>query len=153
LLKASHPDKPVLYAYCQYTEKLLHSPGNFIAAFLKQMIHFEDVLPQEVENMYKWYGKQGTRPMVEEMLAVLKAKLSSYPKSFIIIDALDEYRAPQDPLLQKLVSLQDTSNIFLTTREAVWGYWLHDMEYMGFKTPMGMRFFAHTEDIQRYVRA
>jgi hypothetical protein len=117
------------------------------------MIHFEEVLPQEVESMYKWYGKQGTRPTVEEMLAVLKAKLSSYPKPFIIIDALYEYRAPQDPLLQKLVSLQDTSNIFFTTRETVWGYWLRDMEYMGFKTPIGMRFFAHTEDIQRYVRA
>ena len=142
----------MLYAYCQFDEKSLQSPSDFFAVFLKQTIQFEDKLPQELEEMYKRYEKQGTRPTPGEVLALLKDKLGTYPSSFIAIDALDEYNGSLDTLLQKIAPLQESSKILFTVRTIFLEAWLGNIQSLGFNSPIGIRFQAAPHDIELYIR-
>lgn len=142
----------MLYAYCQYHEKSLQGPSDFIAAFLKQIIQFEDKLPREVEEMYVQYERQGTRPTPGAVLALLKDRLGTYPSSFIVIDALDEYHGSQDALLQKIAPLQGTSSMLFSARATFLEAWLSNIQSLGFNSPIGIRFQAAPQDIELYIR-
>jgi hypothetical protein len=130
----------------------LKSPSDFIAVFLKQLIQFENKLPEDIHNLYSRYEKQGSKPTVGEMLGVLKAMLETYPSSFIIIDALDEYYGMQDVLLQKIASLQGNSRMLFTIRAAYLEAWLSNIQSLGFNSPVGIHFRAAPQDIEHYVR-
>jgi hypothetical protein len=130
----------------------LKSPNDFIAAFLKQLIQFEDKLPEDIQNLYSRYEKQGIRPRVGEMLGLLNAILETYPSSFIIIDALDEYYGVQDVLLQKIASLQGNSRMLFTIRATYLEAWLSNIQSLGFHSPIGIHFQAAPRDIELYVR-
>lgn len=93
---------------------------------LKQCVQEQTELPTELHLLYNTHRNKGTRPSIEEIEKTLLIVLSSKARTFIIIDALDEFsisdssqlEAERDVFLSSLLRLQRNSgiNLLVTSR-------------------------------------
>ncbi len=78
-------------------------------------------MPQEMQNLYNCHKDRKTRPSLKEISEVLNSVITNYSRTFIVIDALDEYQVSngdRKTLLSKISNLQaiTRANLFATSR-------------------------------------
>jgi len=113
----------VAWLYCDYNVQHEQTVINIIGAFVKQLVGRSGI-PKDIRDAFLAAKKVGgRRPLLADLMRMLRIAIASLPQVFVCIDALDEC-LPKD-LPQLLESLRDIvrespgMRIFLTGRPHV----------------------------------
>jgi hypothetical protein len=123
-LLTSYRDEPsigIAYVYCNYGQQQEQTLENILLLLLKQLLQRQLSMPATVQQLYKSHLLDRSHPTVDELKRSLQSMLQSHSRTFIIIDALDEYsKEGRDKLLSVLLNLQNQENghlnLFATSR-------------------------------------
>jgi hypothetical protein len=145
--KYAAPDFAVTWFYCNYKEQIEHTHYKFLASLLKQVIHQQPKLSDEINQTYNVHHNRGSHPTIQQISAMLHAEISKFSKVFIIIDALDEMGDDQGETRMLATELQNLpKNVFvmITARP------IPAIE-AEFPTAIQMQISATDEDVESYV--
>ena len=137
-------DLAVAWLYCDYKIQQEQTVTNIIGAILKRLVGSE--IPEDIRKAFK----QGRRPVLADLMRMLKIAIAKLPQAFICLDALDECLPGQ--LSQLLASLGDLvrespgTRIFLTGRPHV-GKVIQDY----FTGVVGIPISPNEDDMRNYV--
>lgn len=115
-------DTAVAYIYCDFNADSEESATNVLGGLLKQVVGQLRQIPEEIENALEFAKDQvdGRGPQLPEILTMLIQSLSSVPRGFICIDALDEFPAKHRPelweSLKHVACACPNTRLFLTGR-------------------------------------
>ena len=120
--QAKEEDRVVAWLYYDYLAQRELTLTNIMGAILKRLVG--ERIPRDIREAFQEAKKVGgRRPLLPDLMRMLKIAIASLPPIFICIDALDECR-PQDlsqllELLGDIVRESPTTRIFLTGRPHV----------------------------------
>ncbi|KAK8104793.1 ankyrin repeat-containing protein [Apiospora kogelbergensis] len=80
----------IAYIYCNFQRQAEQTVEYLLLNLLKQLAMSQHPLPSSVKDLYKRHRTRNTRPLLEEISATLAAISTSFSRTFIIVDALDE---------------------------------------------------------------
>ena len=115
--QAMEEDLVVAWLYCDYNSQQEQTAINVMGAILRRLVGRE--IPEDIREAFE----EGRRPLLSDLMRILRITIASLPPAFICIDALDEC-LPND-LAELLESLRDivrespSTRIFLTGRPHV----------------------------------
>ncbi|KAG9229619.1 hypothetical protein BJ875DRAFT_537610 [Amylocarpus encephaloides] len=89
--------------YCNYRRHHEQNLKDLFASLLKQFIQEQPSIPDSVKTLYDRHKDKRTRPLLDEILGILKTVMAEYSRIFIIADALDECQ-DSDGCRQKFLS-------------------------------------------------
>ena len=112
----------VVCVYCDFQDQKRQTATNMIGAFIKQVVNALKMVPTEIEEAFrKAEGEVGGRGLqISQALRLLQGALASVKRTFICVDALDEF--PEKHLSELLTSLHTVSQalpgvrLFITGR-------------------------------------
>lgn len=143
------PGVGIAYLFCNFRRQQEQKPTDLLSSLLKQLIQRRSSLPQSITNLYERHHNGRTRPSLDELSRLLHSFVADYPKTFIIIDALDECQTSDGGrrrLLSEIFSLQvkTAASFFVTSR------FIPEIkkEFEGF-TSIEIR--ASNDDVQSYL--
>ena len=123
-------DVSISFAYCDYKDRTNQTTVNLISSLVKQIVSQQKDMPVEVVKLYSTHGHGQRSLSLENLLTLLSSFSSSFRRSFILIDALDEHFTNEDEenalrltLLDELLELQKQESgfkgytLFFTSRE------------------------------------
>lgn len=91
---------------------------NLLGSLLQQLVGRHGI-PDEVFSLYKSHQSRNTTPRLSEISTLLRSVLSTFSRTFIIIDALDECSTENDTktlLLEEIRNLQPNVSLLVTSR-------------------------------------
>jgi predicted ATPase len=140
----------IAYIYCNFRRQQEQKPPDLLASLLKQLIQEQSFMPENVNSLYEHHKDKRTRSSFDEISKALDSVVADYSRTFIIIDALDEYQISdggREWFLAKIFDLQARTgaNLFATSRfipKIV-------KEFKGRSTRLEIR--ASDNDLQRYL--
>jgi hypothetical protein len=100
-----------------------------------------------VKCLYERHKKAGTRPILDELLGILRSENARFSKAFIVVDALDECSevdGTRGRLLAALRTLTSTVNLLITSRDLA----SIAAEFRGSKR---LDIYARDDDVRRYI--
>jgi ankyrin repeat protein len=111
-------DAAILMLYCKWDDVHSQSIDTLLGGLLKQIVQRYGVKSKDTLEMFTKHNGVRTKPGREELLSVLDKELQNFPRSFIVIDGLDELREEDDrlTLLEILNSLEAKVNFMVTSR-------------------------------------
>ncbi|CAI6098062.1 unnamed protein product [Clonostachys chloroleuca] len=150
-LDRSRKENGLAYIYCNYKREETQTVENLLKTMLRQLLQSRPPLPEAVKSVYNTHNARQTQPTLEEIRQLLRSIVASYPRVFIVIDALDECIGPDDcrsRYLQEIQGLQESYavNVLTTSRP------LPEIRRMPcFKKSTLVQLHARDEDIQAYL--
>ena len=143
--EAGEEGSAVAWLYIDYLAQEEQTVTNMMGAVLKGLVGGREIT-KEIEEAFR----RGRRPLLADLIRMLKSALASLSQAFICIDALDECLPKNLP--QLLESLRDivrespTTRIFLTgrphVREAIQRY---------FPGVVVIPISPNTDDVRNYL--
>ena len=138
----------IAYLYCNYKQQQQQKPEDLLISLLKQLVQERPLVPENVKSLYERHENKKTRPSFNEISEVLHSIITDYSRTFIIIDALDEYQVSDGrrKFLSEVFNLQAKAgaNLFATSRFIP--------EIMTeFEGSVLLEIRASDEDVQRYL--
>lgn len=114
-------DVGITYIYCDFRRQHEQKITDLLSSLLKQFLQETHSIPQETQQLYEQHQRQKSRPTLREISQALQTVTAQYSRTFIVVDALDEYQTlNQDwrQFLSEIFSLQEKifTNIFATSR-------------------------------------
>ena len=106
--QAREEELVVTWLYCDYNAQQEQTVINMMGAILKRLVGRE--IPEDIRKAFH----EGRRPLLEDLIRMLRIAIASLPKVFICIDALDECLPMNVP--EVLESLRDIVREFPSTR-------------------------------------
>ncbi|KAH6902525.1 hypothetical protein BKA70DRAFT_1434840 [Coprinopsis sp. MPI-PUGE-AT-0042] len=103
----------VAYVYLRYSEPL--SVRDVLESLVKQIIERHIDLAPLVQGLYAKHRQERTKPTQDDLMGVLAGFVHRGKLLFFVLDALDEMRAEDRPILVGLLSSLDVK-IFVTSR-------------------------------------
>ena len=107
----------VAWLYCDYNAQQEQTVINMMGAILKRLVGRE--IPNDIRKGFR----EGRRPLLADLVRMLKIAIDSLPQVFICIDALDECLPKDLPellgLLGDIVRESPRTRIFFTGRSHV----------------------------------
>jgi len=120
--QAREEDLVVAWLYCDYMAQKEQSVINVMAAILKQLVGRSEV-PKDISEDIREAFHERRRPLLPDLVKMLRIAIASLPRVFICIDGLDEFLPKDLPelleLLRDSVRESPTTRIFLTGRPHV----------------------------------
>jgi hypothetical protein len=104
--------------YLNHKETETQTLANLLAGLWKQLVVGKP-MPPAVHELYNAHHERSTRPLLDEVLKILRSAIAEYSKVYLIVDALDEYpEAARLELLEHLSAIMTvpTVNLMLTSR-------------------------------------
>lgn len=80
----------IAYAFCNYDEQSLQTPQEIFESLLSQAVRHQEFINEALEQAYRDNSKRGHQLPLSEIFEHLKAAILTYPRTFVVIDALDE---------------------------------------------------------------
>ena len=113
----------VAWLYCDFLAQQEQTIANVMGAILGQLVGRGDI-PKDVQEEFQQAKKVGgRRPLLADLMRMLRTAVASLPQVFVCIDALDEFLPKNLPeLLESLRDIVRESprvRIFLTGRSHV----------------------------------
>ena len=110
----------VAWLYCDYLSQQEQTVINIMGAILKQLVAGREIL-KDIREAYQEAKKiGGRRPLLVDLMRMLRIAIAPLPQVFICVDALDEclLRNLQEllELLRDIVRESSSTRIFLTGR-------------------------------------
>ena len=152
---------PILHVHCDYKERVQQGVVKLMSSFVKQAaLHLRTSagIPKDVIDAYVEHAHGETSLDLQELRVLLIKLLKCFRRSFLIIDALDEY-VPSDGdayspetveifnEVRKVASTcQGSCRLFVTSREQ----WLAPYEGVPAKR---VEIIAKDKDISSYVKS
>jgi Cdc6-like AAA superfamily ATPase len=139
----------IAYLYCNFRRQQEQEPTDMLMSLLKQLIQERPSIPENIKSLYNLHKDKRTRPSLEEVLNELHSVIASYSRTFIIIDALDEYQVlnmDRKMLLSEIFKLQAKTgaSLFATSRFIP--------EIMKeFEGSISLEIRASDEDVRKYL--
>ena len=142
--QAREEDLAVAWLYCDYNAQQEQTVINVMGAILKRLVGRE--IPEAIREVFQ----EGRRPLLADLMRMLRIAIASLPPVFICIDALDEF-IPKDlpelfESLRNIVRESPKTRIFLTGRphvgEYIQGY---------FPKAVAIPINPNQDDIRNYV--
>ena len=117
--QAREEDLAVTWLYCDHHSQQEQTVINMMGAILKRLVGAE--IPEDIRKAFQ----EGRRPLLADLIRMLRIAMTSLPQVFICIDALDEC-IPKNvfevlELLRDIVRESPSTRIFLTGRPHVGG--------------------------------
>ncbi|KAH6894835.1 ankyrin repeat domain-containing protein 28 [Coprinopsis sp. MPI-PUGE-AT-0042] len=103
----------VAYVYLRYSEPL--SIRDILESLVKQIVERHDDLIPIIEAIYARHKKEGTKPSQEELREVLEGFVRHGKTLFFVLDALDEMKTDDRPILLRLLASLG-AKLFITSR-------------------------------------
>ncbi|KAF2093898.1 hypothetical protein NA57DRAFT_80901 [Rhizodiscina lignyota] len=145
-------DVNIAYIYCGYQcLQQEHTPDDFISNILGQLLQRQSSLPEGIEKLYEKHRHHRTRPGIDEIGGAVQSTLQLYMRSFIILDALDEYHALSNgdlrTFLTQILALGSATsvNILATSRP------IEDIRSQFDGACLVQEIRAHKDDLLHYV--
>ena len=107
--------------YCDFLAQQEQSTTNMLGAMLKQLIS-RGGIPQHIREAFRKAKREfgGRGLLLPDMVEVLKKTITSLPRLFICIDAVDEctpkHRRDILDSMQEIVRVSSNTRVFLTGR-------------------------------------
>lgn len=141
----------VVYVFCDYKTEDEQTPLSLLANLLKQLCLHRSSIPNEIRRLYEQHngGVEITRPSLGSIFESLKLIAASFPKIYIVVDALNELQQHDNmtpTFLSKLSALQATTsvNLMLTSQDI-------PRVLEGIQNAVKLEVRASDEDVLRYV--
>ncbi|KAH6894865.1 ankyrin repeat domain-containing protein 28 [Coprinopsis sp. MPI-PUGE-AT-0042] len=103
----------VAYVYLRYSEPL--AIRDILESMVKQIIERHDDLISTIEALYARHEKEKTKPSQQDLVEVLEGFIRYGKTLFFVLDAFDEMRAEDRPILLNLLASLD-AKLFITSR-------------------------------------
>ncbi|KAH6894807.1 hypothetical protein BKA70DRAFT_1570616 [Coprinopsis sp. MPI-PUGE-AT-0042] len=103
----------VAYVYLRYSEPL--AIRDILESLVKQIVERHDDLIPLIQVLYARHNKEGTKPSQQELREVLGKFVEHGKTLFFVLDAFDEMRVEDRPILLNLLASLD-AKIFITSR-------------------------------------
>ncbi|UPK99891.1 hypothetical protein LCI18_010826 [Fusarium solani-melongenae] len=119
----------IAFVYCDYKDRLNQTPSNLLSSLVKQLAKQKQVLPKEVKDLYDKHANKETFPSLDEYSTLFSQLVTSFSKTFIIVDGLDEHVGEEDDgsinmeFIDRLRQVERQNNmngrmrLFVTSRE------------------------------------
>ncbi|KAK4083751.1 uncharacterized protein Triagg1_1413 [Trichoderma aggressivum f. europaeum] len=109
------------YAFFNFYRGNEETAESLMCNLLKQLCQRQSPLPQNVEDLLARHRSQRTRPSLDEASSALGLLISTFPKTFIVVDGLDECKpSSASPLVSKIMALLvNTRAKFLATSRSL----------------------------------
>ncbi|KAJ5175119.1 uncharacterized protein N7482_000996 [Penicillium canariense] len=116
--KGGVKDAAILILYCKWDDSQSQSIDGLVASLAKQVAQRYGVLWEGISELFSKHSKAETCPSRDEYISALSSELMHFPKTFIVVDGLDELRDERSRLvlLEILTSLRAKVNIMVTSR-------------------------------------
>jgi hypothetical protein len=119
-----------------------------LASLLKQLARGLPSIPDILNSLFESHRRGKTRPSIEEISRVLQSVVAIHSRTFIIIDALDEYQLDggRSKFLSEIFTLQEKANasVFATSR-------YNPENEKAFKGSSSLEIRASDEDVQKHL--
>ena len=117
-------DVAIVGLYCDFLAHPKQSATNMLGSLLKQLVNSGGIPEQIREAFQKAEREFGGRSLpLSDLVAILKKTITSLPRLFICVDALDEcipnHRRDLLESLRQIVALSPNIRVFLTGRPHV----------------------------------
>jgi ankyrin repeat domain-containing protein 50 len=99
--------------YLRYSESL--PIRDILESLVKQIIERHHDLVPLIADGYATHQREGTKPSQQELMGLLAAFITSGKSLIFVLDALDEMRAEDRPVLLKLLASLN-AKLFITSR-------------------------------------
>ena len=80
----------IAYLYCNFRQQQDQKPVDLLASILGQLVQRQPSVPNSIKTLYERCQDKRMRPSFDEISKVLQSIMTSYSRTFIVIDALDE---------------------------------------------------------------
>jgi hypothetical protein len=109
----------VLVAFCSFDSADSQSIDHLVTALLKQVVQARMELPENLEALYRKHRTDDTRPPLADVCNILGKAMSQSPKTYIVLDALDEMtdEGKRLTLLETIYKLEGKAKIMVTSRK------------------------------------
>ena len=109
----------VLVAFCSFDSADSQSIDHLVTALLKQVVQARRKLPENLEELYRKHQTTDTRPPLEDICNILGEAMLQSPKTYIVLDALDEMtdEGKRLILLETIYNLKGSAKIMVTSRK------------------------------------
>ena len=117
-LMTSFPDNKTgkAFLYCIYKRQDQQKVNDLLSSLLGQLTVWQSIVPECIKELYDKHEK-GEKPRLSqnEIREALRIITKTYPRTFIIIDALDECKTDhiRNELLSEVYKLQEESDVRL----------------------------------------
>lgn len=81
----------VAYIYCNYKRRHEQQLELVVSSLLGQLVRKLRLLPATLQKFYSDHAHKSYRPSIDEHMAILESVKEHFTRTFILIDALDEY--------------------------------------------------------------
>ena len=139
----------IAYLYCNFRRQQEQKPEDLLASLLKQLVQEKRSMPETVKNLYTRHSGKRTRPSIEELSQALHSVVALYSRTFIVVDALDEFTVidgSRKKLTSEILNIQSEIGVrvFVTSR------FVPEItkKFEGF---VALEILASDEDVQSYV--
>ncbi|KAF5013238.1 hypothetical protein FDECE_752 [Fusarium decemcellulare] len=144
------PNVGIAHIYCNFRRQSSQGLRRLLSNILGQLCQHQPTVPECVKSHYRAHGKGRTGLQPQEIWDDLKFLIGCYSKTFIAVDALDEWEATNDEysnLVDELLRLHTTFNInlFVTSRL------VPEIEKR-FRQYPSLKISAHQKDIHDYIQ-
>lgn len=78
------------YIYCNFRRQDEQKLDDLLSNLLKQLSDAQHSIPDATRELYERHQPKRKRPPADELLLALQSVASSYTRTFVIVDALDE---------------------------------------------------------------
>jgi ankyrin repeat domain-containing protein 50 len=103
----------VAFVYLRYSEPL--SVRDILESLVKQIVERHDDLVDAIAGLYTKHERESTKPSQKDLMVALAEFLTRGKKLFFVLDALDEMRVEDRPVLLRLLASLD-AKLFITSR-------------------------------------
>lgn len=110
----------VAYIYFDHQNQDGQGPIDVLSSLVKQLACQMEDMPQEIEYLHGKLKSRGYRPTLQGLYTILLLVAKSFPRTFLIFDALDECNPQHQrrsllPLFHRMA--KDGISLFLTSRQ------------------------------------
>ncbi|THZ97806.1 ankyrin [Aureobasidium pullulans] len=106
----------VAYTYCVYNQEH-QTAANFLASLLAQFALQSAEISTDLRECWKTYHRKLAKPSSPEYVRLLRAVRGQFRKSFILVDALDEFpETERQSLIRDLKTFTPDIQILVTSR-------------------------------------
>jgi hypothetical protein len=148
-LQHANPDGVMAFAflYFNYKEQSEQTTTNMISSILQQLLQKLPRIPQDLLDIYESNIRKNTRPALQEILQLLEYVISEIPRTYLVIDALDEctdINGTRSQLIRQMLKLPADLKILCTSRD------LPDIEQL-FGEEDELRIQAQSTDVEKFL--
>ena len=113
-----HHIAPVACVYCDFQQSQVQTIESIVASILEQFVQGLNVTPQDLVDLYEQHASNKTRPTLDELEITINKICKQVVRTYLVIDALDEYRDSLT-IINMLNRLQYCgTNILITSRHS-----------------------------------